>query len=162
MNWNETVIVVGASGAVSGIMGAFVRLYPNVRMSFLLVPQMSFPAWSIVVLLLLMQLIWLASDMNIAVEAHLGGLIMGMLLARVIVKVPLHRRVKKMISQSALQKLATTPELKTIMRRIEDEEIPDIRSAWIEHFLANARCPHCGSGLKTTKDGVFCEKGHLL
>jgi membrane associated rhomboid family serine protease len=162
LNWNEAVRVVGASGAVSGILGAFVRLYSNLRMSLVFVPQMTFPAWFIVVMFLLLQLVWVAGDVNIAVEAHLGGLVMGMILAPVIVKVPLHRRVKKMVSQSALRKLATTPELKAIMRRIEDEEIPDIRSAGVEHFLANARCPHCGSRLKVTGDGVLCEKGHML
>jgi len=162
LNWNEFVGVVGASGAVSGILGAFARLYPNVRMSFMFVPQMSFPAWFIVVIFLLLQLVFVAGYADVAVEAHLGGLVMGMLLAPRIVKIPLHRRVKKMMSKTALRKLATTPELKAILRRIEDEEFPDVRSAWIEHFLSVARCPHCGSKLKVTKDGVLCQKGHLL
>ncbi len=67
-----------------------------------------------------------------------------------------------MVSQSALRRLATTPELKAMLRRIEDEEIADVRSAWVEQFLSQARCPTCGSRLRVTKESVLCEKGHLL
>ncbi|MDQ1371360.1 MAG: Rhomboid family intrarane serine protease, partial [Candidatus Thermoplasmatota archaeon] len=83
-------------------------------------------------------------------------------LAPLVVRLPLHKRVRKMASQSALKRLATTPELKSIMRRIEEEEIPDVRSAWIEHFLSSAKCPQCGARLKARREGVVCDRGHEL
>jgi membrane associated rhomboid family serine protease len=162
VNWNEYAIVVGASGAISGVLGAFVRLYPYERFSILFLPSFTLRLWVVVVGLLLMQLVFLAVDERVAVESHLGGLIVGMFIIPFIVKIPLHKRVKRMVSQTALRRLATTPELKTIMRRIEDEEIPDVRSAWIEHFIAVARCPVCGAKLKARKEGVMCERGHML
>jgi membrane associated rhomboid family serine protease len=162
MNWNALAIVVGASGAISGVLGAFVRLYPNERFTFLLMPTFPMPLWIIVVLFLLAQLVFLAGDTRIAVESHLGGLVAGMFMIPLLVKIPLHKRVKRMVSKNALRKLATTPELKAIMRRIEEEEIPDVRSAWIEHFISKAKCPVCGAGLKARKEGVICDRGHML
>lgn len=165
VRWNDPyVAVVGASGAISGVLGAFARLYPNERMSMLLfmIPLPAMPIWVIVGIFVLIQFVFISGETNVAVEAHLGGLLAGILLAPVIVKLPLHKRVKKMVSQSGLRKLATTPELKAMLRRIEGEEIPDVRSAWIEHFLASARCPTCGGRIKVSKDAIRCEKGHLI
>lgn len=164
-NWGDHfVAVVGASGAISGVLGAFARLFPHERMSMIIMffPLPPMPMWVIVVGYLGLQFVFLSGSTNIAVEAHLGGLVAGMILAPFVVRLPLHKRVRRMVSQSALKKLAITPELKSIMRRIEEESIPDVRSAWIEHFLSRAKCPQCGASLKTRKEGVLCERGHML
>lgn len=164
-HWDTPLIaVVGASGAISGVLGAFARLFPNERMSMILFffPLPPMPIWIIVGIFVLLQTVFFYGGSNIAVEAHLGGLVAGIVLAPYIVRMPLHRRVKRMVSQSALRRLATTPELKGIMRRIEEEEIPDVRSAWIESYLSKARCPYCGSRILVRKDGIQCERGHLL
>ena len=160
-NWSTPFQgAVGASGAISGILGAAARLYPNERFSLMaLIPM---PLWVLSILFVFIQLLIAFSSTDIAWEAHIGGLAAGFLIAPVIVRTPLHRRVKRMISLSALRKLATTPELKAIMRHIEDEEVPDVRSAWIEHFLSKAICPHCGSKLKVSREAVVCQKGHIL
>ncbi len=120
------------------------------------------PIWVIVGIFLLLQVVFVSGDTNIAVEGHIGGLVAGLIVAPYIAKLPLHRRVRRMISLNALRRLAKTPELKTIMRRIEDEEIPDVRSAWIEEFLSKARCPHCGARIKVSRETITCERGHLL
>jgi len=165
VNWSDAyVAVVGASGALFGILAAFVRLYPHERMSFIIgfFPMPPMPLWVIAAGFIGLQLIFLAGGSNIAVEAHIGGLVAGAVLVPLVVRLPLHKRVKRMVSQSALRRLATTPELKAMMRKIEDEEIPDVRSAWIEHYLSVARCPTCGARLKARKEGVVCDKGHSL
>ena len=162
LRWDTVAAVVGASGAISGILGAFVRMYPNERMTFLFVPIGSVPAWMVIGLFLLLQLVFVFGNANIAVEAHLGGFVTGLVIAPYIVRMPLHRRVKKMISLNALRRLARTAELKSILRRIEDEEIPDVRSAWIEEFLSKARCPHCGAPIRITRESITCQRGHLL
>jgi len=160
VNWSALVGAVGASGAISGILGAAARLYPNERFSFMaLIPM---PLWGIAVLFVIIQIVIAFSSSNISWEAHLGGFILGSLIAPIIVKTPLHRRVKRMVSLSSLRKLATTPELKAILRRIEEEEVADVRSAWIENFLSKAQCPHCGSPLKVSRESVICQKGHLI
>ena len=166
IHWNNgTFLVLGASGAISGVLGAFARLYPNERMSMfvMFVPLPPMPIWVIVGIFILIQLFLIPTSSQIAYEAHLGGLAAGILLAPALVRLPLSKRVKRMaISISALRRLATTPELKTILRRIEEESVPDVKSAWIEHFVSVARCPHCGSPLKASRNGLMCVKGHLL
>lgn len=165
LNWgNEWVAVVGASGAISGVLGAFARMFPNERMSLMIMffPLPPMPMWLIVVAYLGLQFVFLGGNTNIAVESHLGGLVAGLVLAPLVVKLPLHKRVRRMVSQSALRRLAITPELRSIMRRIEEEEMPDVRSAWIEHFLSRATCPQCGARLKARKEGIICERGHML
>ncbi len=165
VHWNDPLIgVLGASGAISGVLGAFARLFPNERMSLFImfIPLPPLPIWMIVVGFVGLQFVFAFGSTNIAWEAHLGGLLAGLALAPLIVKMPLHKRVKRMISQSSLRKLAVTPELKAMLRRIEQEDLPDVRSAWIEKFLSESRCPHCGSRLKPTKESVMCEKGHII
>lgn len=160
--WDDFVIAYGASGSISGVIGAFVRLYPHEKMSLLFLPSFTFPLWAAGLGFLALQVLYAFGSSGIAYEAHLGGMLAGMLVAPVLVKKPMHRRVKRMISQSSLRKLAKTPELKAILRRIEDEDVPDVRSAWVEQFVSKAKCPHCGSPLKVTKESVMCEKGHLI
>ena len=157
--------VLGASGAISGVLGAFARLYPKEKMSMFImfVPLPPLPIWVIVGIFVLIQLLLIPTSSQIAYEAHLGGLAAGILLAPALLRLPLSKRVKRAaISLSTLRRLATTPELKTVLRRIEEESVPDVRSAWIEHFVSMVRCPHCGSPLKASRNGLMCEKGHLL
>ncbi|MCU0859533.1 MAG: rhomboid family intramembrane serine protease [Thermoplasmata archaeon] len=163
--WDDPyVAVVGASGAISGVLGAYARTFPNERMSMILmfIPLPPMRIWVIVGLFVLIQMVLAFGSTNIAWEAHLGGLAAGILFAPVVAKMPLHRRMKRMVSLSTLRRLATTPELKAMLRMIESEEIPDVRSAWIEDYLRKARCPSCGASLKVRKDSVTCERGHML
>lgn len=165
LRWGDPLVaVVGASGAISGILGALARMFPHERMSLFIMffPLPPMPLWVIVVGYLALQLVFLSGATNIAVEAHVAGLVAGVLVAPYVARLPLHRRVRRMVSKSALKRLATTPELKAIMRRIEAEEIADVRSAWVEHYLSQARCPACGARIKVRKDGIMCERGHLL
>lgn len=165
IRWNDPLsVVVGASGAISGVLGAFARLFPNERMSMILViiPLPPMRIWTIVAIFVLLQFFLIPTAPSIAIEAHLGGLAGGILLAPLVMRLPLRRKVKRTIALSSLRKLATTPDLKAELRRIETETVPDVRSAWIEHFLSNARCPQCGSRLRVSRDSVMCEKGHLI
>lgn len=159
--WNDMAIVVGASGAISGILGAFARLFPNERLILFPMP-FPMPIWVLALGFVGVQLIYALVSSNIAVEAHVGGFAAGLLVAPYVAKLPLHRRVKRMVSLNALRRLATTPELKSMMRRIEDEEIPDVRSAWIEEYLSKARCPHCGARIRVSRETITCERGHML
>lgn len=166
IHWNNGMFfVLGASGAISGVLGAFARLYPKEKMSMFImfIPLPPLPIWVIVGIFVLIQLLLIPTSSQIAYEAHLGGLAAGILLAPALVRLPLSKRVKRAaISLSALRRLATTPELKTVLRRIEEESVPDVRSAWIEHFVSMARCPQCGSPLKASRGELICEKGHIL
>jgi membrane associated rhomboid family serine protease len=84
---------VGASGAISGVMGAYLYLYPRVSVRTFFPPFFLFrlPAWSILVLWFatqvltgLPQLMMLDPEVSggVAVWAHVGGFVAGLLLVR--------------------------------------------------------------------------------
>jgi membrane associated rhomboid family serine protease len=87
------VPTVGASGAISGVMGAYLLLYPRVHVRTFFPPFFLFrvPAWAVLlmwfgsqVLTGLPQLSPLRPDVSggVAVWAHIGGFLAGVLLAR--------------------------------------------------------------------------------
>ncbi len=83
------VPTVGASGAISGVMGAYLLLYPRVRVETLFifiifVRIIAVPAWFILiewfVLQILANMATPESGGGIAYGAHIGGFIAGLLL----------------------------------------------------------------------------------
>jgi membrane associated rhomboid family serine protease len=84
---SSPIPMVGASGAVSGIMGAYIVLYPRVRVHtlvFLLVFffRATFPAWTWLGLWFFVQLVnsRLENSGGVAVWAHIGGFLAGAIL----------------------------------------------------------------------------------
>ncbi|PYO42439.1 MAG: rhomboid family intramembrane serine protease [Gemmatimonadetes bacterium] len=91
---NSAVPMVGASGAISGVMGAYVLLYPRVRVHTLIflgffVTTVTLPAYVILGYWFLLQLLGgTASALSqveggVAFWAHVGGFVAGMLLIKV-------------------------------------------------------------------------------
>jgi membrane associated rhomboid family serine protease len=98
INPASPVPVVGASGAISGVMGAYFALYPTarIRMLFIIV-IVRIPAWLVLlywfglqVLAALPQLAGAQQEVEsgVAVMAHVGGFITGVLLVRRFVRRP--------------------------------------------------------------------------
>ncbi|WP_147106590.1 rhomboid family intramembrane serine protease [Tateyamaria sp. syn59] len=86
---DSIVPVVGASGAIAGVMGAYLLLFPKARIDILLILIIIFrvfpiPAWIMLALWFGMQFIGgVGSDPNaggVAYWAHAGGFIVGILL----------------------------------------------------------------------------------
>ena len=78
--------MVGASGAIGGVMGAYVVLYPTVRV-FTFLPlgffftTIALPAWVMLGYWFLLQLLGtFGGDNGVAVWAHVGGFAAGMAL----------------------------------------------------------------------------------
>ena len=87
--------MVGASGAISGVMGAYIVLYPRVRV-FTLVPlgffltTIALPAWVMLGYWMLLQVVGgsmsAKSEGGTAFWAHVGGFLAGALLIKLFVK----------------------------------------------------------------------------
>jgi membrane associated rhomboid family serine protease len=93
-NWGSKMPVVGASGAISGVMGAYLVFFPKARVVtlipiFLFFTIVTIPAYFFLLLWLALQIFSGAfTFMNtgagegIAWWAHIGGFLFGMLLAK--------------------------------------------------------------------------------
>lgn len=152
VNWGDTTPALGASGAVMGIAGAFLVLYPRERifmfLGFLILPRV--PVYLAVTVILGWQFVLLVFDVpGIAVEAHLAGVATGILFAPLIVRGARLRAARPV--RLDLEDLATTEELQEVLRDIQQEGIPEVREAWLDHFLEKARCPRCQGRL--TREG---------
>ncbi len=82
---NPMYRAVGASGAVSGVVFAAIALFPGMSLAFIFVP-IPFPAWVYGLGFVLYSIYGIRSQRdNIGHEAHLGGAIIGLLIALAIV-----------------------------------------------------------------------------
>ncbi|MBN2344804.1 MAG: rhomboid family intramembrane serine protease [Candidatus Aminicenantes bacterium] len=86
-NLNSLVPVIGASGAVSGVMGAYLALFPTARVRtlvfiFLFVTTMDVPASVFLAIWFIFQFLSAGGGSGIAWLAHVGGFIMGFLLVK--------------------------------------------------------------------------------
>jgi len=93
LNPSSAIPMVGASGAIGGVMGAYVVLYPRVRVDLLLwfgffVRTITVPASFMLLYWLVVQLIGGATSLGderggVAFWAHVGGFVAGALLVLV-------------------------------------------------------------------------------
>jgi membrane associated rhomboid family serine protease len=101
-NPSSPVPTVGASGAISGVMGAYLVMYPRawVRMFFIIF-IIRFPAWLVLIWWFLTQALAGVNQLNeinpgatssVAVWAHVGGFIAGAVLAKFFVNPDLMRQ----------------------------------------------------------------------
>ena len=147
LRWDAPFLLLGASGALSGVLGAFARLYPRERLR-LWVVFLPLPPLPVFVLafgfVVLSSLFGLGGVMGaIAWEAHVIGLLAGFVLAPAVMRLPAKGRQPAPLDPSALEPLAVTPELKDLLETIRRETMPEVRGAWVDRFLARARCPRC-------------------
>ncbi len=103
LNQTSTLPVIGASGAVAGVMGAYFIMYPFSRIVtvvpiFIFFHVMEIPAFIYLGLWFLMQVssgtmaLGAGGHGGIAFWAHVGGFVMGILLLRSFVRGQLRRR----------------------------------------------------------------------
>jgi membrane associated rhomboid family serine protease len=92
-NQRSVIPMVGASGAISGVMGAYLVLYPRVRVHCLVflgffLTTITLPAWTMLLYWVALQFLGGLSSLfatetgGVAVWAHVGGFLAGMLLVK--------------------------------------------------------------------------------
>ncbi len=182
LNLGSNIILIGASGAIFGIMGAFAYSYPKdevlmpIPLGFIMVFRRIKVIYAVLIFAALETIIviWGSPD-NTAHFAHLGGLVSGIIISALIVgdrgkKLPKPNSYvyydkseipkNKKIDFTKIKKLATTPDLKEIYNRIENENVLQVRDVWLENFFDKATCPICGKKLKHFNGKVWCENNH--
>ena len=100
---HSVVPMVGASGAISGVLGAYLLLYPRVRVHTLIIlpffiTTVALPAWVMLGYWALLQLIGGLGSLTqleqggVAFFAHVGGFVAGLLLVRIFASEDVLRR----------------------------------------------------------------------
>ncbi|MGC4115096.1 MAG: rhomboid family intramembrane serine protease [Myxococcales bacterium] len=95
VNPSAPVPMVGASGAISGVMGAYLVLFPRVRVNmlfivFVFIRIFPLPAWLVLVWWFVLQLLSALPGLTgmerasggVAFMAHAGGFVAGLLLVK--------------------------------------------------------------------------------
>ena len=92
-NWHSMVPSIGASGAISGVMGAYLLLYPRAQiLTLVLIFLVPIPAVVILVMWFVLQFVSgvsslgapVASSGGVAWWAHVGGFLTGMVITNVV------------------------------------------------------------------------------
>ena len=88
----STIPTVGASGAISGIMGAYIVLYPKVRvLTWIIIRVVALPAWVLLAYWFFLQVMGSRAAAagqggGVAFWAHIGGFVAGVLLVKLFEK----------------------------------------------------------------------------
>ena len=182
------VPLIGASGAIFGIMGAFAYSYPKdevimpIPLGIIMIFRRIKVMYAVVMFAILETIIVFyeaQTEMysNTAHLAHVGGLLSGVVIAVVIIgkqgeKTKNGKQTaiyydseqmpkKKQIDFKVLKKLAITPELRDMLKRIENETVMQVRDIWLEHFFEKITCPICGKQLNHNNKKIWCKDEHV-
>jgi hypothetical protein len=182
LNLGSWVPVVGASGAIFGILGAFAYAYPRdevvmpVPLGIMFVMRIKVIYATILFALLETVVVIFSVQDSTAHFAHLGGLVSGVLLAAVLIGKKAEKMKKSnhsgftdymqiqksdAINFYHLAELVKTPELKKIYQHIEKENVLQVRNMWLEHFLEKITCPVCNKPLNHFERKIWCEQNHF-
>jgi membrane associated rhomboid family serine protease len=162
VQWESGVLIIGASGAISGAMGAMLLLYPRDEMPMFLGPLFlpRVPVWMSVGSWFVIQVAMVFLDSGpVAYSAHIGGFLAGMIVAQ-LTPVRKERAEASSINVDSLEALATTPQLRNALRMMLDEKEEDVRRAWLEYFVKKAKCPKCESTMTLKGDKLRCTCGY--
>jgi len=161
--FDSGILILGASGAVAGAMGALLFLYPKdeipMFLGFIFLPRVpvwiSVGAWFAIQAVSALTLPAGIASGGVAYAAHIGGFVAGMGVAFLL---PGEKETAS-DDDLDLDELATTDELKGIKARIEGETEPEVRRAWLERFVERSTCPSCGSRPRLEGNRIKCACG---
>jgi membrane associated rhomboid family serine protease len=181
VNLGSDILLVGASGAIFGILGAFAYSYPldeivmPIPIIILMMVRIKVIIGVLIFALMETVFVLLGTEDGTAHVAHIGGLVFGVLIAALVVGKQ-GDRLKKTegmarfdtaiptgdsIDFSHLQPLAQTTDLQKILQRIEKENVRQVRDIWLEHFLEKVTCPVCKKPLNHFQRNIWCDQEHF-
>lgn len=165
--WGQPILLIGASGAVFGIIGAFAGSYPRLVLPLPIPgPIILFVRMRVIMAALLFTalqfgLLYLSGGQdNTAYFAHIGGLAAGLVLAATYVRArkpaASGQPAKATIDLDRLRPFARSlPAQNALARLAMSMDEPVLAAAWMEKFLEHARCPQ-------TDGPVGFDRGHLV
>ena len=167
-------IGIGASGAISGVLGAFAVMYPRDKVPmviiFIILPRVPVALGALVFILfetfLEFTSIGLPGMGNVSHTAHLAGAMMGVVFGYVMLRMKveapkpgarLGRRLDQ-LDYEQLRPLARRPENAQRLDALIKEDIPEVKEVLLEDLVSRLRCPTCDSIIMLKGSAVRCEK----
>jgi membrane associated rhomboid family serine protease len=181
-NLNSMIPLVGASGAIFGVLGAFAFSYPRdevvmpIPIGIMIIMRIKVIYATIIFAVVETIIVFLSVQDNTAHLAHFGGLVSGVIFAALLVGkqgeklkhnegMNVYRAApvstSDAINFSHLSELARTPQLKSTLERIQKENVLQVRNIWLEHFLDRVTCPVCEKPLRHLNRKIWCEDKHF-
>ncbi len=127
-NWNSNVPTIGASGAISGVMGAYLLLYPRSKILtlifiFFFIQFIEIPAFIFLGFWFLLQLLSAGITPKnvggVAFWAHIGGFVAGLVFVKIFDVIPRTGLSERLRQHTERQ---TTPRIQTISAHAPPEE----------------------------------------
>jgi membrane associated rhomboid family serine protease len=159
---SDPTVGIGASAAISGVLGAFAMMYPNDRIPmviiFIILPRVQVALGALVFILFQTFLAFVSASLpgglaNVGYIAHLAGVMVGVaigwVLARKGVEAPtpgaaLGRRLDR-IDYERMRPLARMPANAERLDALVKEDIPEVKEVLLEDLVSRMRCPECDS-----------------
>ena len=165
----DLVLLMGASGSIYAMIGAFAARYPNqvvaVPLGFFILPmRVAFGAIIYVAFDLLF--LFMSSETSglggTAYYAHLGGAAVGILLGLLLVRPAGRGAGPVAVDLQALQPFARDAKTKDVWgHMLKNNDEPAVFQAWLDRFFRTATCPTCGHRVAPRSAGqVVCTQNH--
>lgn len=165
---DQLIPLVGASGAVFGILGAFATMYPWDKIRFPVFFLIRMPVVFGALILVFLEYAAISSGGlgRVAHAAHIGGavggVIVGMLFRPSRATTREGEGASRAIHYDVLERLATTPQQRGWIQKMrENEDHPETRRAWLERLVPSLRCPQHDQPYQARgRNRLVCPGGH--
>ena len=184
LDLGSIIPLVGASGAIFGIMGAFAFSYPNdevvmpIPLGFIMIFRRIRVVYAVLIFAAIETVIvFVGTQDSTAHFAHIGGLLTGVILAALILRrqpspsstsysyssgsqpytVNVQHQPRRPYDFSKLAPLANTSNLQQLLNKVQVETVPQVQDVWMEHFIEKASCPVCQHQLNHFNRKIWCD-----
>ena len=166
--WNAEgleTIHIGASGAVFGIMGSFVLLYPRLEIPMLLGPifMHRVPVFLSTIVFVAMETLYvgLGQDDGIGHTTHMASFIVGVFLAPFYSAKNEKSDLKVVFDISKLVDFFEKSKLGAHeLEMIKEADEPELVDAWVEKFWELQKCLDCNTSLTPEAECLDCGKNY--